>query len=74
MPQEISRLNNGSLLRISKSEPISENIVDIIKKGEDSLISSFEFSDYEHKFQYPLAIAIFLLMISHLISSGKRKK
>ena len=55
--REISTLNNGKLLRISKSEPISENIVDIIKKGEDSLISSFEFSDYEHKFQYPLAIA-----------------
>ena len=72
--REISTLNNGKLLRISKSEPISENIVDIIKKGEDSLISSFEFSDYEHKFQYPLAIAIFLLLISHLISSGKRKK
>jgi len=72
--REISLLNNGKLLRISKSEPISENIVDIIKKGEDSLISSFEFSDYEHKFQYPLAVAIFLLMISYLISSGKRKK
>ena len=72
--REISTLNNGNLLRISKSEPISENVVDIIKKGEDSLISSFEFSDYEHKFQYPLAIAIFLLMVSHLISSGKRKK
>jgi len=71
--REISLLNNGKLLRISKSEPISENIVDIIKKGEDSLISSFEFSDYEHKFQYPLAVAILLLMISYLISSGKRK-
>ena len=71
--REISLLNNGKLLRISKSEPISENIIDIIKKGEDSLISSFEFSDYEHKFQYPLAVAILLLMISYLISSGKRK-
>ncbi len=71
---KISTLNNGKLLRISKSESISENIVDIIKKGEDSLISSFEFSEYEHKFQYPLAIAIFLLTLSHLISSGKRKK
>jgi len=72
--KEISAMNNGNLLRISKSEPISENIIDLIKKGEDSLISSFEFSDYEHKFQYPLAIAIFLLIISHMISSGKRKK
>ena len=71
--REISLLDNGKLLRISKSEPISENIIDIIKKGEDSLISSFEFSDYEHKFQYPLAVAILLLMISYLISSGKRK-
>jgi len=71
--REISLLNNGKLLRISKSEPISENIIDIIKKGEDSLISSFEFSDYEHKFQYPLAVAILFLMISYLISSGKRK-
>ena len=72
--REISTLSNGKLLRISKSEPISNNIVDIIKKGEDSLISSFEFSDYEHKFQYPLAVAIFLLMISYFISTGKRKK
>ena len=72
--KEISTMNNGNLLRISKSEPISENIIDLIKKGEDSLISSFEFSDYEHKFQYPLAISIFLLIISHMISSGKRKK
>lgn len=71
--REISLLNNGKLLRISKSEPISENIIDIIKKGEDSLISSFEFSEYEHKFQYPLAVAILFLMISYLISSGKRK-
>ena len=72
--KEISTMNNGNLLRISKSESISENIIDLIKKGEDSLISSFEFSDYEHKFQYPLVIAIFLLIISHMISSGKRKK
>ena len=72
--REISTLSNGKLLRISKSEPISNNIVDIIKKGEDSLISSFEFSDYEHKFQYPLAVSIILLMISYFISTGKRKK
>ena len=72
--REISLLNNGKLLRISKSEPISENIVDIIKKGEDSLISSFEFSDYEYKFQYPLSVAILFLMISYLTSSGKRKR
>ena len=66
-------MNKGKNLRISKSEPVSENIIDIINLGEDSLISSFEFSDYEHKFQYPLAIAIILLIISHLIPVGRRR-
>ena len=71
--RQIAQMNNGKNLRISKSEPVSENIIDIINLGEDSLISSFEFSDYEHKFQYPLAIAIILLIISNLIPSGTRK-
>ena len=61
------------ILRISKSEPVSENIIDIINLGEDSLISSFEFSDYEHKYQYPLAVSIILLIISNLLLSVRRR-
>lgn len=71
--RQIAQMNKGKNLRISKSEPVSENIIDIINLGEDSLISSFEFSDYEHKFQYPLAIAIILLIVSHLIPVGRRR-
>ena len=72
--KNLSSINDGSLLRISKSEPVSNNIIDIIKSGEDVLISSFEFSDYEHKYQYPLAISLMLLIISYIIPTGIRKK
>ena len=51
----------------------SKYLIDIINLGEDSLISSFEFSDYEHKYQYPLAVSIILLIISNLLLSGKRR-
>ena len=71
--RSIADINNGKILRISKSEPVSENIIDIINLGEDSLISSFEFSDYEHKYQYPLAVSITLLIISNLLLSGRRR-
>ena len=71
--RSIADINNGKILRISKSEPVSENIIDIINLGEDSLISSFEFSDYEHKYQYPLAVSIILLIISNLLLSGRRR-
>ena len=72
--KKLSSINSGSFLRISKSEPISKNIIDIIKSGEDSLISSFEFSDYDHKFQYPLAIALLFLIVSFIIQSGRKMK
>jgi Ca-activated chloride channel family protein len=72
--KKLSSINSGSFLRISKSEPISKNIIDIIKSGEDSLISSFEFSDYDHKFQYPLAIALLFLIVSFIIPSGRKMK
>lgn len=70
--KKISLINNGNILRISKSETVSKNIVDIINSGEESLISSFEFSDYEHKFQYPLAISLLLLLISYVIPTGRK--
>lgn len=72
--KSLSSIDNGSLLRISKSEPVNEDIIDIINSGEDSTISSFEFSDYEHKYQYPLALSILLLIISYIVPPGVKLK
>ena len=72
--KKLSSINNGNLLRISKSESVSESIIDIVKSGEDSTISSFEFSDYDYKFHYPLSVALILLVLSYLIPTGRKIK
>ena len=70
---EISQVGKGSFLRIVNSESISEEINDVISKGEASLISSYEFAEYDHKYQYPLFFAIFFLFIAYILPSGRRK-
>ena len=48
---EISQLGKGSFFRISNNEPISAEINEVISEGEASLISSYEFAEYDHKYQ-----------------------
>ena len=70
---EISQLGKGSFFRISNNEPISAEINEVISEGEASLISSYEFAEYDHKYQYPLFFAIFFLFIAYILPSGRRK-
>ena len=71
---EISKIGEGDFLRISNSESISEEVNAIISKGEASLISSYEFAEYDHKYQYTLFFAIFFLFIAYILPSGKKVK
>ena len=71
---EISKIGEGDFLRISNSESISEDINEVISKGEASLISSYEFAEYDHKYQYPLFFAIFFLFIAYILPSGRKVK
>ena len=71
---EISKIGEGDFLRISNSESISEDINEVISKGEASLISSYEFAEYDHKYQYPLFFAIFFLFIAYILPSGRKIK
>ena len=71
---EISKIGEGDFLRISNSESISEEINAIISKGEASLISSYEFAEYDHKYQYSLFFAIFFLFIAYILPSGRKVK
>ena len=70
---QLAKIGKGRLIRISKSEPVSEEIIEIISQGENALINSFEFSEFEQKFQYPLVISIIVLVISSLIPAGRFK-
>ena len=71
---KISQTGKGSFFRIANSESVSEEINDIISKGEASLISSYEFAEYDHKYQYPLFFAIFFLFIAYILPSGRKRK
>ena len=71
---EISKIGEGDFLRISNNESISEDINEVISKGEASLISSYEFAEYDHKYQYPLFFAIFFLFIAYILPSGRKIK
>lgn len=70
---QLAKIGKGRLIRISKSEPVSEEIMEIISQGENALINSFEFSEFEQKFQYPLVVSIIVLVISSLIPAGRFK-
>ena len=70
---QLAKIGKGRLIRISKSEPVSEEIIEIISQGENALINSFEFSEFEQKFQYPLVVSIIVLVISSLIPAGRFK-
>tara|TARA_B100000427_G_scaffold288499_1_gene263686 strand:+ start:2162 stop:3163 length:1002 start_codon:yes stop_codon:yes gene_type:complete len=69
----ISEIGKGNFLRVAGSESISDPIINIINTGEESLISSYEFSDYDYKYQYPLFFAILILFVSYILPTGKRR-
>ena len=70
---ELSQIGKGSFFRIANSEPISEEINEVISEGEASLINSYEFAEYDHKYQYPLFFAILFLFTAYILPSGRRK-
>ena len=71
---KISQVGEGDFLRISNNESISEQINDLVSKGEASIINSYEFSEYDHKYQYPLFFAIIFLFIAYILPSGRKVK
>ena len=70
---ELSQIGKGSFFRIANSEPISEDINEVISEGEASLINSYVFAEYDHKYQYPLFFAILFLFTAYILPSGRRK-
>ena len=69
----ISEIGKGNFLRVSGNESISDPIINIINTGEESLISSYEFSDYDYKYQYPLFFAILFLFVGYILPTGNRR-
>ena len=72
MLQKIAAAGNGIYVRASNSNVGLGKIYDDINKLDKSEIDAKVFTDYEDQFQWFVAVAIILLLLEVLISSGKR--
>jgi Ca-activated chloride channel family protein len=65
--QQIAHLGNGMYVRATTSETGLTRIFDDIGKIQKSEIEEKQFSDYEDRFQYFTALALFLLLLDLFI-------
>lgn len=73
MLRQIAEIGDGIYRRASNSNVGLDEIIDDINKAEKTEIDSKIFTDYEDQFQWFLGVAIILLIMEILISSGKKE-
>ncbi len=73
MLSEIAAAGNGMYVRANNSRAGLEKVFRDINALDKSEIESRVFSDYEHRFQYFIALALLLLVIELLISSRRSR-
>lgn len=72
--EKIALQTNGKYYRASSGEDELDNIYDEIAKMEKKELGSLQFSQFEDRFQYFIAIALFLLFIEFLVPERVRIK
>jgi len=71
MLKDIARKGKGKYILANNANSGVNSLYDEIKKMEDKEFKSRVYADYEDRFQYPLAIAILLLIVEHLLFNRK---
>lgn len=72
--QEVARAGNGIYVRAGNSEFGLNPIIDDIKKMEDEKYTSIVFEEYDERFMYFFAIALFFLVLEMLIGDRRSKR
>lgn len=73
MLQKVASAGNGIYVRASNASVGLDYVVDELNKLEKAEFGSKVYTDYEDRFQYFLAAAIFLLLIDFMITEKKNK-
>ncbi len=73
MMQQIAAAGDGYYVRANNSQAGLNRIFEEIDKLEESEFETQVFSDYEDRFQYFIAVALFLLIIEFIIVERKSK-
>ena len=66
--------SEGSYFRVARTSSSLPKIIEALDRLEKTEFGVDEFEEYEEKYQWPLALGIFLLMGEWLFSDRKRKK
>lgn len=69
--QRIASLGNGMYVRANNSETGLNKILDELNKIQKSEIEARQFSDYEDRFQYFVALALFILVLDLFVFERK---
>jgi len=73
MLQQIASAAEGIYIRANNTQAGLNSLFDEINKLEKTEIDAKVFSDYEDKFQYPVAVALILLLFEVLVLERKNK-
>jgi Ca-activated chloride channel family protein len=71
--QQVASIGKGMYVRATTSETGLKKIFDDISKIQKSEIEEKQFSDYEDRFQYFVALALFLLILDLFVFERKTK-
>jgi Ca-activated chloride channel family protein len=71
--QRLASIGNGTYVRANNSETGLQKILEEINKIEKTEIESRQFSDYENRFQYFLALGLIFLVLELFVFDKKNQ-
>ncbi|MFW6224386.1 MAG: VWA domain-containing protein [Bacteroidota bacterium] len=71
MLQEIASAGNGTYITANNTRAGVNKLYDKIREMEQHEFETRVYADYEDRFQYPLALALLLILIEHLMYNRK---
>ena len=74
MLQEIASITEGAYVRASKQDIGLEEVVKSINQMEKSELSTIRYEEYNEQYQYPLAVALVLLLLEFAILNSRNPR
>ena len=74
MLQEVASLTEGAYVRATKQDIGLAEIVKSINAMEKSELTTVRYEEYNEQYQYPLAVALFLLLLEFVILARRNPR
>jgi Ca-activated chloride channel family protein len=74
MLQEMATITEGAYVRASKQDIGLDEVVKSINQMEKSELSTVRYEEYNEQYQYPLAVAMVLLLLEFIVLSRRNPR